>query len=57
VAQPSSPSPGGVGVKAQHLVVNHRSRSSVLLFAHIMGKMYAGTPLAKYSINDDAETK
>ena len=36
--------------KAQHLVVNHRPRSSMLLFARIMGKKYAGTPLAKYFI-------
>lgn len=34
--------------KAQHLVVNHRPRSSVLLFARVMGEKYAGTPLAKY---------
>ncbi len=36
--------------KAQHLVVNHRPRSSVLLFARLMGEKYAGTPLAKYFI-------
>jgi hypothetical protein len=36
--------------KAQHLVVNHRPRSSVLLFARIMGAKYAGTPLAEYFI-------
>src|SRR5829696_7764671 len=34
--------------KAQHLVVNHRPRSSVLLFARLMGKKYAGTHLAEY---------
>jgi hypothetical protein len=34
--------------KAQHIVVNHRPRSSVLLFARLMGEKYAGTPLAKY---------
>jgi hypothetical protein len=34
--------------RAQHIVVNHRPRSSVLLFARVMGKKYAGTPLAKY---------
>jgi len=39
--------------KAQHIVVNHRPRSSVLLFARVMGEKYAGTPLAKYfTIND-----
>ena len=36
--------------KAQHLVVNHRPRSSVLLFARLMGEKYADTPLAKYFI-------
>ena len=39
--------------KAQHLVVNHRPRSSVLLFAQLMGKKYAGTPLAKYFITSE----
>lgn len=39
-----------VAGKAQHLVVNHRPRSSVLLFARLMGEKYAGTPLAKYFI-------
>ena len=34
--------------KAQHIVVNHRPRSSVLLFARVMGEKYAGTPLARY---------
>ena len=34
--------------KAQHLVVNHRPRSSVMLFARVMGEKYAGTPLANY---------
>ena len=40
--------------KAQHLVVNHRPRSSVMLFARAMGKRYAGTPLARYFIIDEA---
>ena len=40
--------------KAQHLVVNHRPRSSVLLFARVMGKKYAGSPLAKYFITSEA---
>lgn len=39
--------------KAQHLVVNHRPRSSVLLFARAMGEKYAGTPLGKYFISSD----
>ena len=40
--------------KAQHLVVNHRPRSSVLLFARVMGKKYADSPLAKYFITTDS---
>jgi len=32
--------------KAQQIVVNHRPRSSVLLFARAMGEKFAGTPLA-----------
>jgi hypothetical protein len=40
--------------KAQHLVVNHRPRSSVMLFAQLMGKKYADTPLAKYFITSEA---
>jgi hypothetical protein len=34
--------------KAQHVVVNHRPRSSVLLLARLMGEKFAGTPLARY---------
>lgn len=37
--------------KAQHLVVNHRPRSSVMLFARLMGEKFAGTPLAKLFIS------
>jgi hypothetical protein len=40
--------------KAEHLVVNHRPRSSVMLFARLMGKKYAGTDLAKFFITDNA---
>lgn len=36
--------------KTQHLVVNHRPRSSVLLFARLMGEQFEGTPLAKLFI-------
>jgi hypothetical protein len=43
-----------VAGKAQHLVVNHRPRSSVLLFARLMGEKYAGTPLAKYFITTES---
>jgi hypothetical protein len=41
--------------QAEHLVVNHRPRSSVLLFARVMGEKYAGTPLAKYFITAKAD--
>ena len=40
--------------KAQKLVVNHRPRSSVLLFARLMGEKFAGTPLAKYFITSES---
>ena len=40
--------------KTQHLVVNHRPRSSVLLFARLMGEKYAGTPLEKFFISSEA---
>ena len=40
--------------KCQHLVVNHRPRSSVLLFARLMGQKYAGTHLAQYFISSDS---
>jgi hypothetical protein len=33
-------------------VVNHRPRSSVLLFARLMGKQFAGTPLAELFISN-----
>ena len=36
--------------QARHLVVNHRPRSSVLLFARVMGEKYAGTPFEKYFV-------
>lgn len=40
--------------KAQHLVVNHRPRSSVLLFARLMGERFAGTSLAKLFITSES---
>jgi hypothetical protein len=43
--------------KAQRLVVNHRPRSSVLLFARAMGEKYAATHLAKYFITAESEAK
>lgn len=39
--------------QAQRIVVNHRPRSSVLLFARLMGEKYGGTPLAKYFRTDE----
>ena len=40
--------------QAEHLVVNHRPRSSVILFARLMGEKYAGTPLARYFITSES---
>jgi hypothetical protein len=34
--------------QTQHLVVNHRPLSSVLLFSRLMGEHFAGTPYAEY---------
>jgi hypothetical protein len=34
--------------QAQHLVVNHRPHSSVLLLSRLMGEKFADTPLAKH---------
>ena len=42
--------------QAARLVVNHRPRSSVLLFARLMGEKYAGTPLARYFITSPSQT-
>ena len=42
--------------QAEHLVVNHRPRSSVLLFARLMGEKYAGTPLARYFMTSESAT-
>jgi len=40
--------------KTQRLVVNHRPRSSVLLFARTMGEKLAGTPYAKLFISKES---
>jgi hypothetical protein len=40
--------------KAQHLVVNHRPRSSVLLVSRLMGEKFAGTPIAKHFITSES---
>lgn len=34
--------------QTQHLVVNHRPRSSMLLVSRLLGEKFAGTPLAKH---------
>jgi hypothetical protein len=34
--------------QTQHVVVNHRPRSSVLLFSRLMGEKFAGTPLGEH---------
>ena len=41
--------------KTQHLVVNHRPRSSVMLFARLMGEKFADTPLAELFITKEKE--
>jgi hypothetical protein len=41
--------------KTQHIVVNHRPRSSVLLFARLMGEHFAGTHLAELFISGSPE--
>jgi hypothetical protein len=40
--------------ETQHIVVNHRPRSSLLVLARLMGEKLAGTPYAKYFITDEA---
>jgi hypothetical protein len=34
--------------QTQHIVASYRPRSSVLIFAQLLGQKYADTPLAKY---------
>jgi hypothetical protein len=34
--------------QTQHVVVNHRPRSSLLFFSRLMLEKFAGTPLAKH---------
>jgi hypothetical protein len=36
--------------QAQHLVVNHRPRSSLLFFSSLLGEKFAGTPLAGHFV-------
>jgi len=40
--------------EAQHLVVNHRPRSSLLLFSRLMGEKFAGTPFAEHFVASES---
>ena len=39
--------------QAQHVVVNHRPRSSVLLVSRLLGEKFAGTPLARHFLGNE----
>ena len=39
--------------KTQHVVVNHRPRSSMLAFSRLMGQKFAGSPIAKHFLTDE----
>jgi hypothetical protein len=38
--------------ETQHIIVNHRPRSSLLILSRLMGKKLAGTPYGKYFLAD-----
>lgn len=40
--------------ETQHIVVNHRPRSSLLLLSRSLGEKFAGTPYAKYFIASES---
>ena len=40
--------------QTQHIVVNQRPRSSLLLVSRLLGEKFAGTPLAGYFLTADA---
>lgn len=40
--------------KAQHLVVLHRPRNSLLLFSRLMHEKFAGTPIAEHFLAGDS---
>jgi hypothetical protein len=40
--------------KAQHVVVNHRPRSSLLRFSHLMHEKFAGTPIAEHFLASES---
>lgn len=45
--------PGG---EAQHLVVSHRPRSSMLLFSRLMGEKFVHTAIGEHFITSEPET-
>ena len=40
--------------QTQHIVVNQRPRSTLLLVSRLLGKKFAGTPLAKHFISSES---
>jgi hypothetical protein len=40
--------------QTQHIVVNHRPRSSLLLLSRLLGEKFAGTPYARYFAAGDS---
>ena len=40
--------------KAQHIVVNHRPRNSLILFSRLMHEKFAGTPIAEHFLADES---
>ena len=40
--------------EAQHIVENHRPRSSLLLVSRLLGEKFAGTPYAKYFVASES---
>ena len=40
--------------RAQHIVVNHRPRNTLLLFSRLMHEKFAGTPLDEHFLADES---
>ena len=40
--------------ETQHIVVNHRPRSSLLLLSRLLGEKFAGTPYAQYFVASES---
>lgn len=40
--------------KAQHIVVNHRPRNSLLLFSRLMHEKFAGSPIAEHFLANES---